>query len=182
MPDSRQRLVDELLVLRCQDGDAEAFDRLVRRWQKRLWRHAFRLTGRADAAWDALQEAWMAAVRGIRRLDDPARFRQWVYRIVSNKCADWVRGVSRRRRLSEELSRQGGQSSPRDAAPDDADTLAVALRRLSGDHRAVLSLRYLEGFGTAEIADILGLREGTVKSRLHYARNELKRILEGMES
>ncbi len=59
-----REIADELLVLACQDGDARAFERLVARWQKPLWRHARRVTGRDDLAWDALQEAWIAIVRG----------------------------------------------------------------------------------------------------------------------
>jgi RNA polymerase sigma-70 factor, ECF subfamily len=91
------RLNDELLVLRCQEGDAEAFEALVGRWQRRLWRYAWRLTGDESAAWDALQEAWIGISRGIGRLADAAAFPAWAYRIVSNKCRDSIRRDLRRR-------------------------------------------------------------------------------------
>ena len=68
---------DELLVLRSQDGDRGALDELVNRWQGRFFRHACRLTANPDSARDAVQEAWIAIVRGLRRLDDPARFGPW---------------------------------------------------------------------------------------------------------
>ncbi|MGO9112495.1 MAG: RNA polymerase sigma factor [Thermoguttaceae bacterium] len=80
------RLNDELLVLRCQEGDTEAFELLVARWQQRLWRHAWRLTGNESAAWDVLQEAWIGISRGINRLVDAAAFPAWAYQIISNKC------------------------------------------------------------------------------------------------
>ena len=67
----RERATDELLVLRCQEGDAGAFDELIGRRQERLWRHAWRLTGSRDAAWDALQEAWITVCRDIRGLEEP---------------------------------------------------------------------------------------------------------------
>ena len=79
----QDRLNDELLVLRCQEGDAEAFELLVGRWQRRLWRHAWRLTGDESTAWDAVQETWVGISRGISRLVDPAVFSAWAYRIVT---------------------------------------------------------------------------------------------------
>jgi len=78
---SSERIIDEMLVLRCQDGDRRAFDELVGRWQERLWRHARVLTGDDDADWDALQETWLAVVNGLKRLNDPAAFPRWAYKI-----------------------------------------------------------------------------------------------------
>ena len=71
---SRNDAIDALLVMRCQDGGADALDALVRRWQRPLWRYALGLTGRADEAWEVMQEAWLGIVRGIPGLRDPARF------------------------------------------------------------------------------------------------------------
>jgi len=175
----RTQIEDELLVLRSQEGDAAAFDELVGRWQERLWRHAWRLTGREDAAWDALQEAWMGITQGIGRLEDAAAFPGWAYQIVSNKCRDRIRRDCRRReavveyadrvrRAEEEVSDSEEQSSD----------LKEALGRLSSRDRAILSLRYEERFDTAEIGRILDLPEGTVKSRLFYARKRLRKIME----
>jgi len=181
----QEQVLDELLVMRCQDGEADAMEQLVLRWEQRLWRHAQRLTGDETAAWDALQEAWLAVVRGLRRLADPATFRRWVYRIVTNKCADFIRGRARDRRLSERLEgRARAEERPvraPSAAYTRADAIRVALDRLSPDRQVILTLRYREDFTTAEIAEILSVPEGTVKSRLHHARNELRRIVEGIE-
>ena len=169
-----EQLVDELLVMRCQDGDAEAMEALVGRWQRKLWRHALRLTGRRDAAWEVVQDAWLGIIRGLRRLDDAARFRPWAYRIVSNKAADWIKKHRRLREKQQELP----DSIP--AAPgesrQDAEEMRLVLSKLPTSHGVVLSLRYLENFSIAEIAITLKVPEGTVKSRLHNARNELKSL------
>lgn len=175
----RERINDELLVLRCQEGDSAAFAALVDRWQPRLWRHAWRLTGEENAAWDVLQEAWIAVSRGLRRLEDPAAFPAWAYRIVSRKCHDWIRREQRRRRAvgtyAQEMRPQEEQPPADDSRADD---LRQALRRLPGQDRAILALRYEEEFSTAEIGEILRIPPGTVKSRLHYARERLRKYLE----
>ncbi len=175
----RKRIEDELLVLRSQEGDLAAFDELVDRWQERLWRHAWRLVGDETAAWDVLQEAWIGISRGITRLEDAAAFPAWAYRITSNKCRDRIRRERRRREAVEAYSDQVRHAEEEASASHErcAD-LREALSRLCGRDRAILSLRYQEGFDTAEIAEILRVPEGTVKSRLHYARKRLRKYLE----
>ena len=105
----RERATDESLVLRCQEGDAAAFDELVGRWQERLWRHAWRLTGNRDAAWDAIQDTWITVCRDILGLKDAVAFPAWVYRITSNRCHDWIRKERRRRRADEAYAEQADQ-------------------------------------------------------------------------
>ena len=177
MRDRKEELEDEILVVQCQDGDHQAFQELIQRWQHRLWRHAARTIGSGDSAWDVVQESWIAIIRGIGRLDDPGAFSTWAYRIVTRRSADWVRQRARQIRLAENLSRR----PPRDGTDpdrDEIDALEKAISRLDPDQRAMLSLHYVEGCGIQEVAQILSIPAGTVKSRLHYIRNELKRILE----
>lgn len=173
----QDRLNDELLVLRCQEGDAAAFAELVHRWQRRLWRHAWRSTGEENAAWDVLQEAWIGISRGIGRLVDPAAFPAWAYQIVSNKCRDQVRREQRRRAA---VASYGAQQCAAQGSADrqQGETLREALAQLSGADRAILALRYEEQFDTREIAQIFSVPEGTVKSRLFYARQRLRKFLE----
>ena len=175
----RERATDNLLVLRCQEGDAGAFDDLIGRWQERLWRHAWRLTGSRDAAWDVMQEAWITVIRDIRGLKDAAAFPTWAYRITSNRCHDWMRRRSRRRRADETYAEQAHrfEDETRGAHQGPAD-LNEAMSRLPGRDRAILSLRYEEDFAVADIAEILRIPPGTVKSRLHYARERLRHYLE----
>ena len=174
------QLTNELLVLRCQEGDVVAFEQLVERWQERLWRHAWRLTGDEAAAWDAIQETWIGISRGLRRLDDPAAFPGWAYQIVSHKCRDWLRRQRRQRQI-DELYMAEAQEESREPAREQNESLEEALSQLSGSDRAILSLRYEDSFGTAEIAAILGVPEGTVKSRLFHARKRLRQFLENSD-
>ncbi|MHC5065267.1 MAG: RNA polymerase sigma factor [Planctomycetota bacterium] len=174
-PSSDQPVLDELLVLQCQAGDGSALDELVQRWQPRLERHALRHCSDQEAARDICQEAWLAIVRGIRRLSDPALFRAWAYRIVANKSADWLR---RRQREGHRTVAEEPASSPRADAEDSQALLQAALKSLPADRRGILELRYLEELSTAEIAHVLDIPEGTVKSRLHHARNHLREVLE----
>jgi RNA polymerase sigma-70 factor, ECF subfamily len=172
------RLNDELLVLRCQEGDAEAFELLVGRWQRRLWRYAWRLTGDESEAWDATQEAWIGISRGLARLAEAAAFPAWAYRIVGNKCRDSVRRRQRQRKAAENYSELADHDGQAAAAVEQCENLKEALEHLSGEDRAILSLRYDEQFDMAEIAGILGVPEGTVKSRLYYIRQRLRKYLE----
>lgn len=173
---------DEWLVLRCQEGDAEALGELVERWQPRLLRHASRLTGTADGAADVVQTAWIAIVRGLDGLNDPACFRRWAYRIVGYKSADWVRARQRDRAETGPLSTDPTDQSPAEdqtkGAEDEIVVLRAAMKKLSPEHKTILSMFYLEEMSLAEIRQTLALPLGTVKSRLHYARNALKEILE----
>ena len=186
MSRTHEDIQDELLVLQCQEGDGEAMKVLIARWHPRLGRLAWRLTGERDAAQDIVQDAWLAIVRGLRRLDDPARFRSWAYRIVTNKCADWTRRRVVQRSATEELQAaavSGSGSSSSDAESTDAVIrVRDALAKLPSEQRAVLSLHYLDEMGVAEIARTLDVPEGTVKSRLYHARSRLKQVLERMET
>ena len=174
-----EQLRNDLLVLRCQEGDAAAFGSLVVLWQARLWRHARRLTGDEDAAYDILQEVWLAIGRGIARLRDPAAFSGWAYRIVSNKCRDWIRRERRRRKGQESYA--AAWAVENNAAPHHEDerceSLRQALTRLRGPDLALLSLKYEEGFDTSQIAEALGIPEGTVRSRLHTLRNKIRDMM-----
>lgn len=177
---------DELLVLRCQEGDGEALKALIARWQPRFGRLAWRLTREREAARDVVQDTWLAIVRGLRRLDDPARFRAWAYRIVTHKCADWTRRRAARRSLEHDMRDAVGSKEARPPngmdSEDDAGLLRGALVSLPDDQRAILSLHYLDGMGVREIARVLDVPEGTVKSRMYHARNRLKQALERVET
>lgn len=186
MSRTHEDIADELLVLQSQTGDAAALKTLIERWQPRLGRLAWRLTGERDAARDTVQDAWLAIVRGLHRLDDPARFRSWAYRIVRNKCADWTRRRVVRRSAAKEMR---ANTAAVCAAPShetdstgDAARLRGALADLPAEQRAILSLHYLDGMGLAAIARVLDVPSGTVKSRLFHARNRLKQMLERTKS
>ena len=177
MVEQSEQLVDEILVMDCQSGRGQALDMLVSRWQKRLWRYARRLTGSSEAAWEVTQESWLGIVRGIRRLNDPARFRGWAYRIVTNKSRDWIRKKSKSS-VDERIERPLHDGLLTNETSADLETI---LGRLTERNRTVLTLHYLEEIGLAEIARILRVPKGTVKSRLHTARAEFKRLWQGKD-
>ena len=166
-----EHLLDEILVLLAQDGNTRALERLAARWRPRHYAHARRVLGAEDGAADAVQEAWLGILKGLRRLRDPARFAAWSYAIVTRRCHDMLR--RRRRDLNGEP-----MTDPPDPSTADAGTshdLRAAIANLSSQHRAVIGLYYLEGFRVAEISEALGISEGTVKSRLYHARLTLRR-------
>jgi len=169
--------LEELLVLRCQDGEAEALEALARLWHPRLLRHAAGLTRDREAARDVAQEVWMAIARGIGRLEDPARFRSWAYRIAVHKSRDWIRREQGRRRALVRAAESGEVETYQGDSEAEQKILST-LRALSPEHRAILSWYYLEEMSVREIAEVLSVPEGTVKSRLFYARRALRECLE----
>jgi RNA polymerase sigma-70 factor (ECF subfamily) len=174
---------DDLLLLQCQQGDVAGFDRLVRRWQQPLLRYPYRLTGDWAAAQDVVQETWLAVIGGLVTLKDVTHFRAWLFRIASHKCGDYWRRTQTRRQYAADCHQQAGTEAGANAtagAPpwgDKAD-IEAAFGRLSPESRTVLALMYLEDFSIGEIAGLLSLPEGTVKSRLFHARQQLRQILE----
>ena len=159
---------DQLLVMDAQDGDVSAMEKLVSRWQKRLWQHAFRLTSDTEAAWDITQQSWLGIIKGLRKLHDPANFKAWAYKITTNKSINWIKKKSSARQIQIE--------SPGDfPAEVKSDTgITELLDKLSAAKKAVLSLYYFEQLTISEISIALNIPQGTVKSRLHKARKELK--------
>jgi len=178
MKKSRDQIYNELLVIKSQQGDREAFNELVGRWQKRLWNYAYRITGSESAAWDIVQESWHGIIKGIRKLNDAALFSSWAFRIVNNKCSDFLRRQHRQHKLDDELVKNIRDESDKSNIDNKSELLLDAVRKLAPERRALVTLRYREGFDIEQIAQILGVPEGTVKSRLHRTMNQLKEIVE----
>ena len=162
---------DELLVLRWQSGEADAMSKLVDRWHTRLFRHVRRLTDSQDDAAEVMQEAWLAMIRSVMKLDDPAKFPAWAYRIASNKAADYVRKKSRHRTVPLKEPEKIVAKTP----ASESDDLTALLGKLSVEYRTVVSLRYGEEMPLEAIAETLSIPLGTVKSRLHYALDFLRK-------
>ena len=171
-------VLDEWLVASAKTGSAPAFGQIVTRWTPRLLRHATHLLGNIDQAQDAVQDAWLGAARGLRRLEDPARFPAWMFALVSRRCADRVRRSVRDRRLAVQVADLRGPAAE-PSGDDQRLDLRDAVAGLPVEQRLVVSLHYVEGFGIDEIAAAHGLPSGTVKSRLFAARQTLKSFLEG---
>jgi RNA polymerase sigma-70 factor (ECF subfamily) len=174
-------LDDQYLIDACRSGKTEAFGVLVSRYQDRLYPTVFRLTGCAEDAQDLLQEAFLRAYEKLERFHGESSFFTWVYRIAVNLA------LSDRRKRRHESS-LGLAIDPRDNRGEDNPTAPLeraerderiqeALGALAPDHRAVVVMKEYDGLRYEEIGAILGIPVGTVRSRLHRARCELRERL-----
>lgn len=178
--DSKQVLT-ELLVFKAQDGDERAFADLYELWKLDLIRLGRSVLSDRDAMEEAVQETWIAIARGIKKLDDPARFRAWAFSVLRRKCVDLIRRESRQRRRQDELreshkavpmANEGYSSGSARAA------LAESIQNLDTDGRLLVHLYYEADLSIGELSQALGIPAGTVKSRLHAVREVLRRELE----
>jgi RNA polymerase sigma-70 factor (ECF subfamily) len=179
MADPEKRLYEQVLVLRCQTGDETAFAKLVERYSPRLYYYLHKMFGRTDGAEDTLQDVWFTVFCKVRGLADPGAFRTWLYRIAQNRAYGELR---KRRPWLRPLEEARLMADPAADEPDfsvqDAERIHAALDELALEHREVLVLRFLEDMTYDDIAAVTGCQIGTVKSRLHYAKQALRRILE----
>ena len=177
----------EELIARFQRGQPRAFEALYDRYKDYVYRVAFFITRNREEAEDAVQEAFLDLLKALPNYDvaGPARFETWLYRVTVNR----TRMRLRRKRLPSEewddveahLERLPSASSKRPEAVlldrERAGSLWRAVDRLSEEHRVVVLLRYRQGLAYKEIAEVLGLRPGTVKSRLYNAHRKLRRLV-----
>jgi len=162
---------DEELIAAVASGDGRRLEELCRRWERPLYQLIARHTGGRDVE-DLYQETWLRVVRAARRFDPRRRFSTWLFQIAVNLCRDW-----HRRPPPEPVEPDDNLASTSDApeARIDARRLLAALPEAQ---RTVLLLRYYHGLSEEEAAEVLGCPRGTVKSRLHAARERLGRFVE----
>ena len=165
------------LVEAARTGDHEAFEVLATSAGDRLYAVARLILRSTELAEDAVQQALVQAWQQLPSLRDPDRFDAWLYRLVVNACADQGRQL---RRWSEQVRPILLEPSISDdtGAVADRDQLERGFNRLKPEQRAVVVLHYYAGFSAAEIARLLGVPEGTARSRLHYATEALRAALE----
>jgi len=183
MSRSADTIHEEILVLAVQAGEVAALETLVRKWLPIIRRHSCRMTGDAVGAEDVAQEALLALVSTLSRLDDPTSARAFMLRLVTHKAADWIRRRQRDRALTRTIRDRQPRAHSIDSVRTDetidrAALIRAACQQLPPDLRAVVSLYYGESLAVAEIALTLGVPSGTVKSRLHDAREQLRPLLE----
>jgi RNA polymerase sigma-70 factor (ECF subfamily) len=167
------------LLRQAAGGDGTAFHVLVDRHAQRLYRLSVSLVGNASDAEDVLQEAFAGAFKGLRQFEGRASVKTWLTRILFTQAAKWRRDKKRRdfRPLEAAGDEAGASVGDETFGVGAKIDLHAALERLSEEHREVLLLREFEGMAYEEIADVLGVPRGTVESRLHRARNELREKL-----
>jgi RNA polymerase sigma factor (sigma-70 family) len=166
---------DTLLVIRCQLGEKPAWDDLIHRWHRRLWRFVLSMLSDQAAAEDVLQTIWLGVVRSLGRLRNPERFEAWLYGIARRTIADRFRETYR--------------NPPSDQAVEVAeidqgiellcitDAIDTGLKKLHAADREAVVLHYLAEIPIPEVAEICGVPPGTIKSRLHRARRIIRESL-----
>lgn len=182
---------DDELVRRFKGGDLTAFSEIVKRYQDRVFTLCLRWLGEREAAEETTQDVFLALYRSLHEFRGESQLSTWIFRVATNHCKN--RRMYRIRRAHdrhEPLDAPGTEDAPPRQIPDagpgtDAglhrseaeEILAKGLAQLDETHRSILVLRDIEDLSYEEIADILSLPRGTVKSRLHRARAELARVL-----
>jgi len=173
---------DEFLVVRCQLGERPAFDELIERWHGPIWTYLRRTAGDAQVASDLSQDTWLRVLRGIHRLRDGSKLRGWLFGIARRALMDRLRDKYATPHTDvidlADLARD-------ETAPDLDDDLAAMeyeLAQLPVVERDVLTLFYLRDLSLADVADVLAVPVGTVKSRLFRARRLLRTELDARRS
>jgi RNA polymerase sigma-70 factor, ECF subfamily len=178
LPRDKDTVARELLALRCRRGERTALEELICTWEPRLLYFIRRLVRDEADAWDVLQETWLRVLNGIGSLSDLRSLAPWLYCVARNTALSHAR--------SGERPYESLESHPEELAeePDgrllefeDADQVHRGLLSLSLPHREVLTLFFLEDMSVEEVATVLGVPPGTVKSRLYYAKRDLRNVL-----
>lgn len=183
---------DAILVQRACEGDSDSFGKLVEKYESFVYRTVFYDIKNREDAEDIAQEVFIKAYRALNSFRADSEFSTWIYRICKNTVYDYMRKNSKAKTipLSEmssgddndreyEIADESGKYDPEKTAisKETASLVNLAISKLSEEHRNIIVMRDIEGYSYSEIADFLGLEEGTVKSRLSRAREALKKQL-----
>ena len=182
---------EALFVSRLKANEDAAYDELVRTYSGPIYHVAYRMTGDAAEASDAVQDIFLKIFRNIGGFKGEAALKTWIFKIAFSEILNRLRWWKRRHRYATlSLDESPNGNTPGDGVADAGptpeevlqakereDAIQQALRRLSHEHRSIIVLRDIEGFSYTEIADVFGISMGTVKSRLARARADLKKSL-----
>jgi RNA polymerase sigma-70 factor, ECF subfamily len=174
---------DADLIREARRGNVEAYNLLVSRWEKRVFNYLLRIVGQREDALDLSQDVFLKAYLNLRKLDDPARFAPWLFRIAHNEAYSLLRKHSPA--LADNLPEGAENELPaRGTAfpPELSIAVTTALSRLPADQREAVVLKIYQGFKFEEIAEILSTPVSTVKSRLYTALELLKAELAPVKS
>jgi RNA polymerase sigma-70 factor, ECF subfamily len=195
-PEKENRETDGELIRLFLEGSEEAFNRLVLAHQQKAYNIAFRFLGNHEDANEIAQDAFVSVYRNLRAFRGHSSFQTWLYTIIMNLARNRYRKMKRRkedRRISLDAPLRTDESDAAREVPDTSlspdrglygkeiqQKLQDALEMIEPEHRQVVVLRHIECLSYEEIAQILGCAEGTIKSRLHRARQELRQHLGGL--
>ena len=187
-PTVQEDPADQAILDKFFSGDSEAVGELADRYASRLFGFGIRMCGNAEDAQDMVQDTFLNVIRYLGGFRRETKLKNWLFRLASSACIRRRRGKNKpERELSIESLRPGHQDGPPPEIPDWSQNpaealineelrtrLAQAVRNLPHKYRLVFTLRDLEGFNTAEVAEVLGLTPQAVKTRLHRARAFLR--------
>lgn len=168
--------MDEL-VIRARQGDHSAFETLASGAVDRLYAIAIRVLRDPSSAEDAVQDALVRAWRDLRALRDPGRFDAWLYRLLLNACRDEQRRSARRPIQVQLTGIERSDGRDQEASIAERDRIQRGFGQLTVEHRMALTLHHYLGFRPREIAEVLGIPEGTATSRIHYGTRALRAAL-----
>lgn len=184
---------DGELVSLCKKGDLDAFEALVKKYQKRMLNIAYRMTGDYEDACEIVQDAFISAYRNIKNFEEKAKFSTWLYAIVINLTKNRIKQLKNLKKYScssiddpiatddggikLELKSNEPSALERLEEKEILQSVQNCVESLDNDYREVIVLRDIQGFSYDEISDMLRIPEGTVKSRLSRARENLKNCL-----
>ena len=172
-----EKLAEQVLILRCQIGDKNAFAELIERYGKALRYFIFCLLGDSQIAEDIFQDTWLIVIRRIHALKETEAFSPWLYRITRNKVYEQFRRQKKFYELDEKNIIQNNSIEDH-FSNDDAAKIHDALGKLNPVHKEILMLRFLEQMPYDQIAKVINCNAGTVKSRIYYAKLALKKEME----
>jgi len=168
----------QVLVGRCRRGERAAFEEIFRQFQPRLRYYIRRLDPGGNHVEDMLQDVWVKVVRRVGSLRDPKAFVAWLYTIARNEVYSKVQAKDPFVGLDDEHLELVTDNHEPVFGADEAARVHGALERLTPAHREILTLCFLEDLSPKQIAEILGIRAGTVRSRIYYAKQSLRKELE----
>lgn len=173
-----EQVFDELLIIRCQERDEKAVNLLWKRWQPRVLKWSYDFLKDQDLADEVAQESWISIFKGIGQLKDPALFRYWAYRIVQRRSMDYFRKRQKEQSVAKEIFQERTVDilEPENTK-DPVELMLRIIKELPEMQQQMLRLFYLEKYSVKEVAKLVDLPEGTVKSRLFHARQLLKNKL-----
>ncbi|MBC8872443.1 MAG: RNA polymerase sigma factor [Planctomycetes bacterium] len=181
MSSRAERLRDEILILEYRSGDKRALERLVSRWQPRVYRYILVMLQEENAAWDVSQDVWLAAVTGLAKARPIQNFPAWICRVAHNKAISYLRKKGQLNQREAALPHVDEQPDNPGRDPvckaEDAGLVHECLRRIPVAQRSALILFYMEDLSLEEISQVLDVPRGTVQSRLHHGRQKMKILL-----
>jgi RNA polymerase sigma-70 factor (ECF subfamily) len=171
------KLIEQLLLLRCQMGDKDALAELIERYERPLRYFINRLLDNSELTEDIFQDTWLTVISKIHSLKEIDSFPAWLYRIARNKVYQQLRKRKTVAKLDENIAVEN-HAEDDDFSIEDAARIHKGLKELPLEYREILMLRFLEQMSYEQISQVLNCKLGTVRSRLHYAKISLKKELE----